>query len=83
MPSFPQGVKSVKRDLVLTQHGLVLVGRENKANSNKKKGGTNNAVEIITKKISLGELEQIALSTRQDDFVVIVVRDSHDLLLQV
>ena len=52
-------MKSVKRDLVLTQHGLVLVGRENKANSNKKKGGTNNAVEIITKKISLGELDQV------------------------
>ena len=64
---------------MLTQKGLFLVGREVEAKG-PNKGQTK---EVLSRRIAWQELNQVSLSTRQDDFVVIHVSNSHDSLLQI
>ena len=67
------------RDLIVTAKGLFLVGREvEKAGPNK-----GQEKEVVSRHIAFDQLEQVSLSTRQDDFVVLHVKGSYDTLLQV
>jgi len=74
-----RGLKIVKRDLIVTQKGIFIIGRE------KVKTGPNTGQfqEVVSRNIPFPQLFQISLSTRQDDFIVLHVAQSHDSLLQV
>lgn len=74
-----KSIKTSMRDLILTQRGLFIVGREvEKSGPNK---GTER--EAISRHVQLSEISQISLSTRQDDFVVVHVNGSYDSLFQI
>lgn len=74
-----KGVKSAKRDLIVTHKGIFLIGRE-VAKTGPNKG---QALEVVTRHIPLERLFQVSLSPRQDDIVVLHVANSYDSLLQV
>ncbi|XP_076333565.1 unconventional myosin-Ie-like [Tachypleus tridentatus] len=67
---FDRRFKITKRDLVLTQKCLYLIGREKV-----KKGPEKGLVkEVIKRKIELENINQISVSTHQDDLLVIQVK---------
>ncbi|XP_076333550.1 unconventional myosin-Ie-like [Tachypleus tridentatus] len=75
---FDRRFKITKRDLVLTQKCLYLIGREKV-----KKGPEKGLVkEVIKRKIELENINQISVSTHQDDLLVIQVKNDYDSLLE-
>ena len=74
-----KGLKSTKRDLVVNNKGIFLVGREPDKNASNK----GQLVEVVTRHISMDQLYQVSLSSRQDDFVILHVSNSYDSLVQV
>ena len=74
-----KGLKSTKRDLVVNNKGIFLVGREPDKNASNK----GQLVEVVTRHISMDQLYQVSLSPRQDDFVILHVSNSYDSLVQV
>uniref|UniRef100_A0A915JUR4 Uncharacterized protein n=1 Tax=Romanomermis culicivorax TaxID=13658 RepID=A0A915JUR4_ROMCU len=70
--------KTTKRDLILTQKCIFLVGRE-KITKGPEKG---KIIEVLKRKIILSDVEKVALSTRQDDFFVIYVQNEYATLLE-
>ena len=64
------------RDLVVTQKGIFLVGREVEK-------GSKVATEVVSRHINWNEIHQISFSTRKDDLVVIHVTNSYDSLLKI
>ena len=73
-----KGLKMAKRDLIVTNKGIFLIGREVDKNSPNKQ-----LVETITRQIPIDAIWQVSLSPRQDDFVIIHVSNAYDSLLQV
>ncbi|XP_064620363.1 unconventional myosin-Ie-like isoform X2 [Lineus longissimus] len=70
--------KTAKRDLMLTNKFIYLVGREVV-----KKGPEKGQVkEVIKRKIELDQISHVALSTLQDDFLVIYVQNEYASLVQ-
>uniref|UniRef100_A0A224Z4W2 Myosin I n=1 Tax=Rhipicephalus zambeziensis TaxID=60191 RepID=A0A224Z4W2_9ACAR len=70
--------KPVKRDLVLTPKSLFLIGREKI-----KKGNDKGKIkEVIKRKIDLENISQVTTSTRQDDFLVLQVRNEYDTFIE-
>ncbi len=64
---------------MLTHRGLFLVGRETE------KSGANKGQSrcVVTRHVTWADLNRLSMSTRQDDFVVVHVNNSHDSLLQI
>ncbi|KAL1420915.1 hypothetical protein MTO96_004288 [Rhipicephalus appendiculatus] len=70
--------KPVKRDLILTPKSLFLIGREKI-----KKGNDKGKIkEVIKRKIDLENISQVTTSTRQDDFLVLQVRNEYDTFIE-
>uniref|UniRef100_A0A8B9K3R2 Osteoclast-stimulating factor 1 n=1 Tax=Astyanax mexicanus TaxID=7994 RepID=A0A8B9K3R2_ASTMX len=59
--------KSIKRDLILTPKGIYLIGRE-KIKKGPEKGQIK---EVLKRKLDIGSIRSVSLSTRQDDFFVL------------
>lgn len=76
---YDRNFKVTRRDLLLTGSALFLVGRE-KVKKGKNKGTYQ---EVIKRKIEFEILSSVSLSTLQDDFVVIHVKDNYDSLLEI
>uniref|UniRef100_A0A3B3SYM7 Osteoclast-stimulating factor 1 n=1 Tax=Paramormyrops kingsleyae TaxID=1676925 RepID=A0A3B3SYM7_9TELE len=74
---FDRRFKAIKRDLILTPKGIYLIGRE-KVKKGPEKGQIK---EVLKRKLEIGSIRCISLSTRQDDFFII--HDSqYDSLLE-
>lgn len=70
--------KPVKRDLIVTSKAVFLIGREKV-----KKGPTKGAIkEVVKRKIDFENILQITVSTRQDDFLVMHIRNEYDSFLE-
>ncbi|XP_048850057.1 unconventional myosin-Ie-like isoform X1 [Brienomyrus brachyistius] len=69
--------RSVKRDLILTQKFLYLIGRE-KLKQGPEKGQIR---EVLKRRIQVEKVQSIALSTLQDDFFILH-EDEYDSVLQ-
>ncbi|KAL4629512.1 unconventional myosin-Ie-like isoform X1 [Arapaima gigas] len=69
--------RSVKRDLILTPKFLYLIGRE-KMKQGPEKGQIR---EVLKRKIQVEKVQSVALSTLQDDFLI-VHEDEYDSMLQ-
>lgn len=70
--------KPVKRDLILTPKSLFLIGREKI-----KKGNDKGKIkEVIKRKIDLENISQVTTSTRQDDFIVLQVKNEYDTFIE-
>uniref|UniRef100_A0A8C9R1L3 Osteoclast-stimulating factor 1 n=1 Tax=Scleropages formosus TaxID=113540 RepID=A0A8C9R1L3_SCLFO len=69
--------RPVKRDLILTPKFLYLIGRE-KVKQGPEKGQIR---EVLKRKIHLEKVQSVALSTLQDDFLI-VHEDEYDSMLQ-
>ncbi|KAH7966753.1 hypothetical protein HPB49_019195 [Dermacentor silvarum] len=68
----------VKRDLILTPKSLFLIGREKI-----KKGNDKGKIkEVIKRKIDLENISQVTTSTRQDDFIVLQVKNEYDTFIE-
>ncbi|KAK2841421.1 hypothetical protein Q7C36_013000 [Tachysurus vachellii] len=59
--------KSIKRDLILTPKGIYLIGRE-KVKKGPEKGQIK---EVLKRKLDIGAIRSVSLSTRQDDFFIL------------
>ncbi|XP_036435421.1 unconventional myosin-If [Colossoma macropomum] len=59
--------KSIKRDLILTPKGIYLIGRE-KVKKGPEKGQIK---EVLKRKLDIGSVRSVSLSTRQDDFFIL------------
>uniref|UniRef100_A0A8C9T0K9 Osteoclast-stimulating factor 1 n=1 Tax=Scleropages formosus TaxID=113540 RepID=A0A8C9T0K9_SCLFO len=64
---FDRRFKSIKRDLILTPKGIYLIGRE-KVKKGPEKGQIK---EVLKRKMEIGSIRSISLSTRQDDFFIL------------
>ena len=70
--------KVQKRDLLLSAQHLYLIGRERI----KRGPQAGQVVEKVMRKITMGTIESIDLSTRQDDFMVIRVKEAFPSILE-
>lgn len=70
--------KSVKRDLILTDKNLYLIGRQ-KEKKGPKKG---QICEVVKRKIPISEIEGISCSCRQDDFFALHIKKDYGSLLE-
>ncbi|KAL4634760.1 unconventional myosin-If-like [Arapaima gigas] len=69
--------RTIKRDLILTPKGVYLIGRE-KVKKGPEKGQIK---EVLKRKLEIGSIRGVSLSTRQDDFFIL--HDSqYDSLLE-
>ena len=69
-----------KRDFILTNRALYLIGREMvKEKSSKKK----QIVEVVKRRIEFGKIFKIAISHLQDNFVVIYPNDDYATILEI
>ncbi|KAI1891615.1 hypothetical protein AGOR_G00145610 [Albula goreensis] len=64
---FDRRFKAIKRDLILTPKGIYLIGRE-KVKKGPEKGQIK---EVLKRKLELGSICGVSLSTRQDDFFIL------------
>ncbi|GIX88889.1 unconventional myosin-Ie [Caerostris extrusa] len=69
----------LKRDLILTSKCVYLIGRE-KVKKGPQKGYYK---EIIKRKIEIENISHVALSTHQDDFIVIHVKNDYSSFLEI
>merc|ERR1719430_2610446 len=78
---FNRKFKTEKRDLVLTGKALFLLGRE-KVKSGPNKG---QMVPIVTRDhgIDLDRIQKVYLSPKQDDYIVIFIKDTYAACLEV
>ncbi|XP_031430182.1 unconventional myosin-If [Clupea harengus] len=73
---FDRRFKMIKRDLILTPKGIYLIGREKV-----KKGPEKGLIkEVLKRKLEMGNIRAISLSTKQDDFFIIHESDYDSLL---
>lgn len=76
---YDRSFKPTRRDLLLTGSSVFLVGRE-PVKKGKDKGTYQ---EVVKRKIDFENISALSLSTLQDDFVVIQVKENYDSLLEV
>ncbi|XP_077384353.1 myosin IEb isoform X2 [Festucalex cinctus] len=74
---FDRRFRTVKRDLILTPKFLYLIGRE-KVKQGPDKGQIQ---EVLKRKIELGSIQSVSLSTLQDD-IFIIHQQEYDSVLQ-
>jgi hypothetical protein len=72
-------LQTASRDLVLTGKALFLIGREKVKAAG---GGPEQMVEVIKRRIEFENIEKVGVSTMQDDFVVLYVRNEYATLLE-
>ncbi|KAG1651266.1 Unconventional myosin-Ie [Nymphon striatum] len=70
--------KATKRDLVLTAKQIFLIGRE-KIKKGEFKGQKK---EVVKRKIDLQNLSHVSVSTKQDKFIILHVKNDYDSLLE-
>ncbi|XP_011302675.1 unconventional myosin-If [Fopius arisanus] len=78
--------KMCRRDLVLTGNCLYLIGRVEKPGKTGKgrfARGQRMSEEIIKRKLMFEQISHVSLSTLQDDFVIIHVKEDYATLLQI
>uniref|UniRef100_A0A672M698 Osteoclast-stimulating factor 1 n=1 Tax=Sinocyclocheilus grahami TaxID=75366 RepID=A0A672M698_SINGR len=73
---FDRRFKSIKRDLILTPKSIYLIGRE-KIKKGPEKGQIK---EVLKRKLDIGSVRLISLSTRQDDFFILHENEYDSLL---
>ncbi|KAF4110087.1 unconventional myosin-If [Onychostoma macrolepis] len=73
---FDRRFKSIKRDLILTPKSIYLIGRE-KIKKGPEKGQIK---EVLKRKLDIGSVRSISLSTRQDDFFILHENEYDSLL---
>lgn len=71
--------KMSRKELILTNKYLYLIGRE----QIKKGADKGNLVEVIKRKLSFNQLSHVSLSTLQDGFLIIHVKEDYDSLLEL
>ncbi|XP_040566099.1 unconventional myosin-Ie isoform X2 [Lepeophtheirus salmonis] len=72
-----RSLKCLMRDLIVVSQGIFIVARE------PKKKNKEEFEFIVRRKIEWTDLYSCSLSTKQDDFVVLHVKNSYDSLLQI
>lgn len=74
--------KMCRRDLIITGNCLYLIGRADKSI---KKGPIRQRIseEIIKRKLTFDQISHVSMSTLQDDFVIIHVKEDYASLLQI
>ncbi|XP_073674988.1 unconventional myosin-If [Garra rufa] len=73
---FDRRFKSIKRDLILTPKSIYVIGRE-KIKKGPEKGQIK---EVLKRKLEIGSVRSISLSTRQDDFFILHENEYDSLL---
>lgn len=71
-------MQSTKRDLILTNKAIFLIGRE-KVKKGDKKG---QILEVVKRKIDMDQLVGVGVSPYQDDFMVIYVKEEYASLIE-
>ena len=71
--------KMSRRDLILTNKYLYLIGREQIKKGLEKK----RLVEVIKRKLSFNQISHVSLSTLQDDFLIIHTKEDYCSLLEL
>lgn len=71
--------KKQKRDFVLTNRALYIIGREQIKDKNKKK----TIVEVVKRRIEYPQVNKLVLSHMQDNFVVIFPANDYATVLEV
>lgn len=71
--------KVARRDLILTSRAVLLVGRDT-VKKGQEKG---KSVEVIKRKLDFEVISGISLSTLQDDFIILHIKDDYDSLLEM
>uniref|UniRef100_A0A672LPC7 Osteoclast-stimulating factor 1 n=1 Tax=Sinocyclocheilus grahami TaxID=75366 RepID=A0A672LPC7_SINGR len=73
---FDRRFKSIKRDLILSPKSIYLIGRE----AIKKGPEKGQIKEVLKRKLDIGSVRSISLSTRQDDFFILHENEYDSLL---
>eukprot|EP00051_Salpingoeca_urceolata_P021427 m.336285 g.336285 ORF g.336285 m.336285 type:complete len:1061 (+) comp19795_c1_seq2:302-3484(+) len=70
--------RAQKRDLLLTQKSVYIIGRE------KMKSGPNKGeiLEVVKRKLEMGVIGSVSLSTKQDDFVILHCPSEYDTVFE-
>jgi len=71
--------KAARRDLVLTSRSIFLIGRE-VVKKGREKG---KSFEVIKRKLDFESISHVSLSTLQDDFVILHIKEDYDSFLEV
>lgn len=71
--------KRQKRDIILTNKAIYVIGREEVKEKNKPKS----IVEAIKRRIDYTQIERIALSKMHDNFLVIYPRDDYASVIEL
>jgi len=75
---FDRRFKTAKRDLLLSNKNLYMIGRE----MIKKGPQKGQSIEVIKRKIPLEQISQISLSQKQDDMLIIHVHGDYSSLIE-
>jgi myosin-1 len=71
--------KRQKRDFVLTNRALYIIGRQEVKDKNKKKA----IVEVVKRRLEYTEINKIALSHMQDNFIVLYPNNDYATVLEI
>ncbi|KAJ9600377.1 hypothetical protein L9F63_009305, partial [Diploptera punctata] len=71
--------KASRRDLLLTSKAVFLIGRE----PIKKGPEKGKHIEVIKRKLEFEHISHLSLSTLQDDFVILHMKEDYDSILEV
>ncbi|XP_034936680.1 unconventional myosin-Ie-like [Chelonus insularis] len=75
--------KMCRRDLIVTDHCLYLIGRTEKSKKESSKKTQRTVEEVIKRKITFEQISHVSVSTLQDDFVIIHAKEDYASLLQI
>ena len=71
--------KRQKRDFVLTNRALYIIGRQEVKDKNKKKA----IIEVVKRRLEYPEINKIALSHMQDNFIVLFTNNDYATVLEI
>ena len=71
--------KRQKRDFVLTNRALYIIGRQEVKDKNKKKA----IIEVVKRRLEYPEINKIALSHMQDNFIVLYTNNDYATVLEI
>ncbi|KAJ4435524.1 Unconventional myosin-Ie [Periplaneta americana] len=71
--------KAARRDLILTSRSVFLIGRE----AVKKGPEKGKHIEVIKRKLDFENISHVSLSTFQDDFIILHMKEDYDSLLEM
>lgn len=70
--------RTTKRDLIVTQKHIYLIGRE-KVNKGPQKG---RVIDVVKRKLPLSQIRHLQLSKYQDDFVAVHIKEDYTSLIE-